>query len=56
MCVEDINAFGFIKLKLVGTVFTTGLGSSFNTVVEPGNRSIVLIGVDCCEIIGLSVR
>ncbi len=56
MCVEDINAFGFIKLKLVGTVFTIGLGSSFNTVVEPGNRSIVLIGVDCCEIIGLSVR
>lgn len=44
-----------IKLKF-GVEFVTGLTSSFDTVVEPGNRSIVLIGVDCCWTIGLLVR
>ncbi len=55
ICVGNINAFGFIKLKF-GIEFTTGFTSSFNTVVEPGYRSIVLIGVDCCWTIGLSFR
>ena len=45
ICIEDINAFGFIKLKFDGE-FTTSFGSSFSTVVEPGKRSVVLIRVD----------
>lgn len=43
ICVEDINALGFINVKF-GIVFTTGFGSSIDNLLEPGKRSIVLIG------------
>jgi hypothetical protein len=47
----DINAFAFIKLKL-GAGSTGGFASSARKVVEPGNRSIVLIVTGrCCGLV-----
>jgi hypothetical protein len=44
--VGNINALGLIKRKF-GTESIAGFVSSFNNVVEPGNRLIVLIDVEC---------
>lgn len=44
-CIGEINALGFIKLKFEDG-FTTCLDSSLSTVVEPGKRPVVLIGID----------
>ena len=43
-CTDDINALGLIEVML-GDGFTANFDSSFSTVVEPGKRSVVLIGV-----------
>ena len=46
-CIGNINASAFIELKF-DVESITGLVSSFRTVVEPGNKSIVLIGFKRC--------
>lgn len=43
-CTDDINALGLIEVML-GDGFTANFDSSFSIVVEPGKRSVVLIGV-----------